>query len=749
MTWNVGILLLVFATVYLRTGPPAALPADAPADRFSAGRAYDELRRLVGDGIPHPIGSEANARVRARIVARFTELGYQPEVQTTFACNETSQACGTVHNIVAMRSGADTGKAVMLAAHYDSVAAGPGASDDGVGVAAALEVARIVSADPQPRNPIVFLIDDGEEAGLLGAWGFVRGHPLAGRIGAVVNLEARGTSGASVMFETSDGNRWLIDLLARSVARPVASSMFYPIYERLPNDTDLTVFKRAGLAGLNFAFIGDVPRYHTPLDDVAHASRGSLQHHGDNALAMVRALANADLDRPRGGDVVFFDVLAFRIIRWPIGPTAILAWVALALVIAASIVMIVRRTAGAWRSLLGLVAWILMIAAAGGGAWGLLTWMTNRGTWPGGATTAPRVSVLAFWLAGLALASLIASLIGRWSRPGGAWIGCWMAWAIAGVAAAMAFPEAGYLLIVPALVAGATGLTGAYAGRTFRSAAPLVASLIPPAIAAALIMPPAWVLFDAIGPTALPVAGGAIGLIATTLAPAVAASGASRWLLPAAGAVTSAVLLGIVAAAPAFSIDRPERMNVTFLQGSDDRRASWIVTPQSGVLPEAVRAAAPFGAERERALPWSGASGFVAEAPLMPLDGPAVEILDRQPRDAGRTVRLRARSLRGTSTLTLILPPNRIASVTLNGFEFPRRGAAIGGPGRGYTCFAVPPDGVEFVIGIDGDAPVEAWLFDRSEGLPFSGNALIAARPREALPAGTGDVMIVYTRLRL
>jgi hypothetical protein len=101
----------------------------------------------------------------------------------------------------------------------------------------------------------------------------------------------------------------------------MASSLFYPVYARLPNDTDLTVFKRHGLPGVNFAFIGGQPRYHTPLDDVGHVDLASLQHQGQNALAIVRALADQDLDAPPPGHAVFFDVLGFGIVRWPRGLT--------------------------------------------------------------------------------------------------------------------------------------------------------------------------------------------------------------------------------------------------------------------------------------------------------------------------------------------------------------------------------------------------------------------------------------------
>ena len=62
-------------------------------------------------------------------------------------------------------------------------------------------LARILKAGPRPRNSILFLADDGEEQNLLGARLFAD-SPQAARVRAVVNLEARGASGPSLMFET-------------------------------------------------------------------------------------------------------------------------------------------------------------------------------------------------------------------------------------------------------------------------------------------------------------------------------------------------------------------------------------------------------------------------------------------------------------------------------------------------------------------------------------------------------------------
>ena len=69
-----------------------------------------------------------------------------------------------------------------------------------------LETLRALKSSPPLKNDTVFLFTDGEEVGLLGATAFVKEHPWAKDIGVALNFEARGSSGPSFMFETSDGN---------------------------------------------------------------------------------------------------------------------------------------------------------------------------------------------------------------------------------------------------------------------------------------------------------------------------------------------------------------------------------------------------------------------------------------------------------------------------------------------------------------------------------------------------------------
>src|SRR4029077_2401617 len=303
-------LLFVLAVVgvcAMHEGTPAPLPTTATQDLFSADRALVYLNAFAT--APHPIGSAEHDRVRDYLVSQLTALGVTPEIQRATGVTPRYEVAGTVENIVARLKGTSgAGDAVALVAHYDSVAAGPGAGDDGAGVAALLETLRALRAGPRLPNDILFVITDGEEDGLLGASAFVAENPAAQDVRVVLNFEARGNAGESQMFETSAGNGRLVEIFARAVPHPSGSSLTYEIYKHMPNDTDMTVFKKSGAAGLNFAFIGHWEAYHTPLDNPELLDRGSLQQHGENALRLARALGNTDLTQLEDRDSVYFSV---------------------------------------------------------------------------------------------------------------------------------------------------------------------------------------------------------------------------------------------------------------------------------------------------------------------------------------------------------------------------------------------------------------------------------------------------------
>ena len=111
--WGLPAALVVLALVLLlagvRSNPPAPKGQDVPLTEFSAERARQVLQTLLGDGAPHPHGSEANARVRERILTHLRWLGLTPEVQEGFACS--FGGCGRVWNVVARLEGTRPGTA--------------------------------------------------------------------------------------------------------------------------------------------------------------------------------------------------------------------------------------------------------------------------------------------------------------------------------------------------------------------------------------------------------------------------------------------------------------------------------------------------------------------------------------------------------------------------------------------------------------------------------------------------------------
>jgi hypothetical protein len=314
------ITVLVLFGVLRSFSPPAPVGADAPDVVFSALRAEAILSDILQDKRPHVAGSPYNRVVRNRIVAQLETFGYPPEIQALFHCNPEFGSCSPVENIVAVKPGTGSKAAVLLTAHYDSGWTGPGVADDGAGMSAILEIARMAADFPPFENDIVFLISDSEENGLIGAHAFAEHHPLFGKVRAVINLEARGVTGPSGMFETGDGNRSLIRVFSKNVDRPVANSLLFEMYKRMPNDTDYSVYKARGVTGLNFAFAQGVPVYHSEIDDIDHLDLGSLQHHGDNAWAMLKALGERDLAKlVSREDAGYIDVFASRLVHYPVG----------------------------------------------------------------------------------------------------------------------------------------------------------------------------------------------------------------------------------------------------------------------------------------------------------------------------------------------------------------------------------------------------------------------------------------------
>lgn len=148
-----------------------------------------------------------NALAAEWLQLEFTRMGYTPSVQVFGS---------TGANILAVKTGlVHPERKVVICAHYDSMPGGttaPGADDDGSGVCAVMEAARLM-ADHDFENTVVFALWDEEEQGLIGS-----AYYTSAAVGndeeilAAVQMDAIGY----------DGNG---DGLMRIHTRPVANSI--------------------------------------------------------------------------------------------------------------------------------------------------------------------------------------------------------------------------------------------------------------------------------------------------------------------------------------------------------------------------------------------------------------------------------------------------------------------------------------------------------------------------------------------
>ncbi|HEX3604122.1 MAG TPA: M28 family peptidase [Steroidobacteraceae bacterium] len=752
-------LLLALTLGAYRT--PAPLGADAPSAEFSGVRARAILKDLVGDGVPHPLGSAADAVVRDRIVKRLTALGYTTELQTGIACNDFA-TCGTPTNIIATRGEPALKDAVMLAAHYDSVPAGPGASDDGAGVANLLEIARVLTVIPAPRHPVVLLVTDGEEAGLLGAYLFTRDHRLAKQVKAAVNMDARGVSGPSFMFETGSANAWLMRLYGKTSLEPITNSLSYVIYKTLPNNTDFTVFKGAAYQGFNLAFLGDVGHYHTPLDNWENSSAGSLQHQGASALSALLALARSpDLNQP-ASDSMFFDVMARTVLVWPVEVVLPAALAVLVLLLGAAALLIRKGYLSFAHAAYGFLGALVNVLSGGLLSLGVLALLRFLGRLPPMQAPPWIAHPLAMHIGFAALSVLITAAIAAWfkRRAGfwGFWFGAALLIALLSVAAAAILPGADYVLLLAALAAALAVLPCLWAiikGRTPTSGSADLAALVPGLVMLALLLPLLLMLYSAIGTLAWLVDTVCLCMTAGFLLPLLCnATRAAHQRLAVLAAAATFGGICITVLLPTYSASWPQRVNVEYWIDGDSGGAHWWTQAASLHLPRAMAEAVHFDPKPRERFAAYPLDGFFAPAPPTKLAAPELEQVSASAGASMSHVELLLHSPRGAPAAFLIFPASAaIADIVIDTPSGPlhaklhklRNGATI------FRAQGLTDAGLKF--GIDATAaPLTVQVFDESYGLPEDlpdGKALRRARPQNATSSQDGDVTVVQRTVRL
>jgi len=731
------IILVVLAIEQLQ--PPRVVPASAPPADFSAARALEHLTAIAQK--PHPTGSPENARVREYLVSRLQALGLDPQVQTATVTRYEPRYHGparaaVVNNVVARLKGTDNTRAVMLAAHYDSVSSGPGASDDGSGTVTVLETARALKAGPPLRNDVILLITDGEELGLMGAKAFTDDHPWAKDVGLVLNFEARGACGPSFMFETSARNGWLIREFARAAPYPAASSFTYDAYKRMPNDTDLTIFKRAGLAGLNFAYVGCWPRYHTVGDSVENLDPRSLQHDGSYALAVARHFGNLDLRQALAPDVVYFQVFHFTFHypqTWAL-PLAVLALVLYlgALVLGLRLQQLIGRGLA-----LGFLAWLVGTVLAAGlcqALWLLLRRTRLVALLPYGSAYNGDLYAYSFIALTVALLAALYAFLEDKTAALNLILGTLGWWALLTLLTTVYLPGASYLFVWP-LLASLLGLLYILTRESPDASQEQVwIWAIPAAVGVLLFGPLPYLLVLLAGVTAPFVLAFTAALLAGFLLPLLHVLAAWRRGLVAGAALAVTVALGMAAAATSgYDAAHPRADSVAYVLNEDSGKALWVSGDKA---PDAWTAQFLSGVARQGNLneifPFK-APMLEHEAPAAPLPPPEVKAADDVTIGKQRILRFLIRSPRPARRFWLLVQGAKVLAANANGKEVSPEAVL---EGTWTLAFAAPPaEGVLLTLTVPAANAPTLKVVEESEGFPDLPGLTLRPRSEGFMPS--------------
>ena len=692
----VALLLAAFAAKGL-----LIQPRSVSGSEFDTDRAFGRLERILGDQRPHPVDTPANDAVRDRLRAELSAIELESGVFESTDCSgfprSRAVSCSHVRNVIATIPGNPDKKALLINAHYDSTPTGPGAADDGIGVAVMLEVASLLRRDRSNRT-VILLFNEGEEYGLNGAAAFVESG-IADRIGSLINIESRGVSGPAIMFETSDPNGPALADFAAASARPYANSLSTDFAKLIPNSTDVVKFKPLGWRTLNYAITGNETRYHSPGDDLAHLDRRSVAHMGSEVLAATRRMAGPE-QSSSAGQTIYTDVAGLFLLKLPL----LVGGLLLGGLVVVALALVHRREA--WKPLgwvaLSFVASIIVAAILA-----TLVGTIRPGDYWRGYPWVPTLAVAATVLA------VQAWLIGRADRTQ-LRLAAWALVLLIGAAISLFMPGATiFFLIAPAL--GLLGLKWrvlAWAGALVQL---IMLGELVALIELTLIDGPVWAVAPLIALIVLPF-----------LAELGRSSRSAHMMFPVIAIAFWAAALLI----PRATADRPQAMTIDHIQDERRGESHWSIATKQAPLPSSFDR---FGPWRSGPVPYNKRPRWLAQAPLMEGARGGLSLVANTVGNGNRSLRLRLDRAGADAILLRFDDKTPVLAMGLPGQLQSIDDKADKGPSI-LRCTGRRCDGLEVEIILGSTEPVMAMLVATRFAPPPEAAPLIAAMPLYAQP---------------
>jgi len=731
---GIGIMLLVAVLAQVALAPTSPRTPDVPVEEFSAGRALHQLEQVADQ--PRPLESPGHAKARAHLLATLAGWGWRTEVQESVGATNFrqpgTQSVALVRNVVATWPGTDPTGTVVLAAHYDTVSASPGAADDGIGIGTVLEVARALSTEGAApmRNDLVVLLTDAEEPGLLGADAFARERAAGLGESVVLNHEARGSWGAPATFRTTSPNSVLLRALSRAPGAAAESSAEVA-FEALPNGTDFSALAGAGLHAVDTAIAAGGAHYHSPVDDLDHLSPASLQQMGDTSLALTRELGDSDLAEIRAGGEQVVTTLPWGLMRYPQTLEAPLALTALLGTLALVVVRRRRRVLTLPRTALAALLALLVLVLAGASGWAV--WQLALRIDPGQASAVvgepyrPTPYAIAVLLTTTAVVLTGHALVRRWLRDVTAATGALLVLAVAGALLALV-PGVSGVLVLPVLCVVVAGLAAELLSPRATMIRWLLV-LLGLVGATVLLGPGAWGTIEiglASGGPVGAVLLAALLLLALPLVDDAWPMGSPDrrpvWrtaAVPGAALLLAAVLVLVGLGVNREGVTPPRQRQLTYILDTDNQSAVWASSRRptdswsAALLSEPP---APLDAVLPSSYPSQLSSG---PAPVIDLPAPRLTLLTDRSGNGRRELALRLTSTRGAPAVGLWIDCGDAAVRELDvaGHQLPLNGS-FGRWDAGFVLDGTPADGVEIRVVVDqGAEPLAVRVADRTDDL--------------------------------
>jgi hypothetical protein len=252
------------------------------------------LRKLAADIGVRTRTSAGETRAARYVAGEFRTLGYNTRIRKFEVDGATSR------NVVAWWPGAKR-YPFVIGGHMDTVPASPGANDNASGVAATLELARLVAGKEQARW-IRFAVFGSEEFGddgshHVGSRTFVSrlGTEGRNRLAGMISVDMISDGGLIV------GNSGISnDTVARILYASLHDAGFPVIFRTSCDCSDNGPFERGGISA-GYIWSGDDPDYHSSTDTVPNLDPTDLGRSGRALRVFIKAFDKDLLDRMRRG----------------------------------------------------------------------------------------------------------------------------------------------------------------------------------------------------------------------------------------------------------------------------------------------------------------------------------------------------------------------------------------------------------------------------------------------------------------